>query len=129
MSENNITRIQGLRTLNNLETLDLSHNIIENTKHLADTTSLNKLILSHNNIDTCPNLVKNKHLQVLDLGYNKIRTTFNMNECLPNRIKSLYLGYNKITDLLAPLFLLFFDSTDDVDFSGNPFIEYMKEEK
>ena len=52
-----------------------------------------------------------------------------MNEKLPSQLSSLDLGYNKITDLLSPLFLLYLPQIDNVDFSDNPFIEYMKDEK
>lgn len=52
-----------------------------------------------------------------------------MNERFPSQLRTLGLGYNKITDLLAPLFLLYFQIIDEVDFSGNPFVEFMKSEK
>lgn len=129
LSNNGITHIEGLQELKNLETLDLSHNKISKVINLSANLKLKKLIISHNNIDTCPNLLQNKFLQVLDLSYNKIHTTSNMNECFPNNLKSLYLGYNRLADLLAPLFLLFFEQIDDVDFAGNPFIESMRKDK
>ncbi len=137
LSSNEVSRIEGLQALKNLENLDLSDNKIAMVSNLSANVKLKKLMLSRNQLDVCPSLLQNKSLQVscelkpqvLDLSYNHIRTVSDMSECLPNQLKSLYLGYNKIMDLLSPLFLLFLEQLDDVDFAGNPFIEFMRKEK
>lgn len=72
VSQNNITKLDGIEKMVNLEILNLSNNNIFDLNKLSSLTNLDYLIASHNKINTIPELEKLESLRILDLSNNPI---------------------------------------------------------
>ena len=137
LARNEIKRIEGIDSIVQLENLDLSFNQISHIGSLWNNLRLKALNLSNNKIsnyslaithlERLGDLLQNKNLEEIDLRNNQIETISNAHECLPDSVCSLYIGSNLLSDILSPLYLIFPEKLDDVDFGNNPFIHHLRE--
>uniref|UniRef100_A0A914MZD2 HMG box domain-containing protein n=1 Tax=Meloidogyne incognita TaxID=6306 RepID=A0A914MZD2_MELIC len=92
--DNQLTEIQGIENLINLEILDLSYNRIGKIKGLSTLSKLRKLFLINNKIEQIEGLEGLILLELLELGDNKIKEISNLNHLI--NLEELFLGKNKI---------------------------------
>ena len=85
-----ISKIEGLKELNQLQVLDLFDNQITKIEGVNELNQLQKLDLSQNKISKIEGLEKLNQLQRLNLYRNKITNMESLNE-LRKRIKTVYL--------------------------------------
>lgn len=87
-----LTKIENLETLVNLEEIDLSFNRIERIEGLGTPTNLN---LVHNKLVKIDNLKNLTALEYLELGDNKIKKIEGLEKNA--NIVRLFLGANQVT--------------------------------
>uniref|UniRef100_A0A915N2K8 High mobility group box domain-containing protein n=1 Tax=Meloidogyne javanica TaxID=6303 RepID=A0A915N2K8_MELJA len=92
--DNQLTEIQGIENLINLEILDLSYNRIGKIKGISTLSKLRKLFLINNKIEQIEGLEGLILLELLELGDNKIKEISNLNHLI--NLQELFLGKNKI---------------------------------
>ncbi len=96
----NLTDIPDLRSFNNLEEIDLSHNRInslKNLERLGNFQSIQKISMSYNKLaDLCgfKSVSRFKELRLLHLGHNQI-TKLNITRDVP-KLRELNLSNNQI---------------------------------
>ena len=126
INSNSVIRIEGLSALEKLDTLELSNNRISTIGQLWNNLQLKTLILAQNRIRNLGDLLQNRELEFLDLRENLISTLEEADFKLPSMLKCLYLGSNKLDDILQPRILQFLEYLEEVDFSNNPFMEFLQ---
>ncbi|KKN22204.1 hypothetical protein LCGC14_0917630 [marine sediment metagenome] len=72
LSDNEISKIEGLGALTNLKSLVLDGNKITKIEGLGNLSNLNKLQLNNNNITEIKGLENSTELKILTLGGNPI---------------------------------------------------------
>ncbi len=93
----NISQIQGLERIKNLQYLDLQGNEITEISKLRNLQKLRKLFLSNNQIQTLQDFTQFPDLKVLDLRNNKVSNTEGLSQL--KNLHTLYLDNNRITEL------------------------------
>lgn len=94
---NQITKISGLENLINLQKLDLSNNQITKIEKVDNLINLNSLNLFANQISKIENLNKLSNLEVLDLSHNQISDIEGLDKLI--KLRNLYLNENKISEI------------------------------
>ncbi len=94
-----ISDISNLKSLSNLQALDLGSNSISNISPLARCTALQTLNLSGNGISDISPLTALKQLHTLDLSYNAPTTLAPLAQC--STLKSLDLSNCALIDISA----------------------------
>lgn len=122
LNDNQLQRIPLLTTRHTaLNTLTLSHNLIETIDNIQFLTSLKKLSLSHNSLYHIPPLGSLKLLQELRLSHNKIHTL--SNSLSQNvKLKILDLGHNRIATFEDLKVLQLCTTLRQLTLSGNPIV-------
>lgn len=120
LNDNKLQRIPPLTLRHTaLNTLTLSHNLIETLDNIHFLTNLKKLSLSHNSLYHIPPLGSLKALQQLRLSHNKIHTL--SNSLVHNvKLKILDLGHNRISTLDDVKVLQLCTTLRQLTLSGNP---------
>ncbi|MDP4183405.1 MAG: stalk domain-containing protein, partial [Bacillota bacterium] len=90
----NISDLDGIQQLVNLETLILDHNNISNLEPLRDLKKLSKLTLSHNNVTNIEAIQNSTELNFLDLSFNDINDISPLQNL--QNLTTLYLAGNEI---------------------------------
>ena len=126
INSNSVIRIEGLSALEQLDTLELSNNRISTIGQLWNNLQLKTLILAQNRIRNLGDPLQNRELEFLDLRENLISTLEEADFKLPGMLKCLYLGSNKLDDILQPRILEFLEHLEEVDFTNNPFMEFLQ---
>lgn len=127
----NISNIEILSTLKNLEYLDLSENSIFDLKPLSNLTKLTHLSLNNNNIEGLQDIRTLINLEHLEANNNYLQYIDGVENM--TRLKSLILQNNYIIDIsdfekLSKLELLVLSKNEIQDFIGLEFlIEHDKE--
>jgi len=123
LSDHQIKNIEGLPTLNYLQTLTLRNNQIDRIEILDNVKSLISLDLSGNNIKKIEGLEPLKELRVLDLKKNQIEKIESL-ENLPN-LNNLDLRKNNLKSLegVRNLYSLEILRVDDNELEEIHFIE------
>lgn len=98
--------------------LDLGHNYIEDISELAGFVNLTTLRLHHNMIKDISPLAALKKLKVLDLSFNDIEEVFTLNDL--EELEEVDLSYNKLGYFPLRLFYRLVDK-EKLDLSVNPF--------
>jgi len=109
-----LDEIIGLKSITNIDHLDLSRNRIKEIKHLESMYKLNLLNLSQNQISEIKGLDKMKQLNWLDLSKNNISSIQNLDQL--EKIRFLELSGNHISKIkgLEPV-----SSLISLNLSGN----------
>lgn len=94
---NDVTSINGLRWLTNLEELNLSNNGIDNIDFAASATKLKKLIINNNNISTLEKLKEHKEIEYLDISNNLLNNVDYIHRF--TKLTYLNLSSNSIDDI------------------------------
>jgi len=97
LSNNKLTKIEGLEKFTKLKSLELSYNLIERIEGLNNLDKLEELDLSSNSIKEISGLEKLEELTVLTLRKNYIRKIERLENC--SLLEVLDLNYNCITEL------------------------------
>ncbi|ODV60672.1 L domain-like protein [Ascoidea rubescens DSM 1968] len=93
----NISQIENLNDCKNLKILDLSFNLnIKKIENIQNLKKLKKLILYRCNLNKIENLDSNQNLQYLDLGGNNISKVENISHL--KNLRVLYLDKNHISN-------------------------------
>lgn len=95
----NISDISFLRTLTNLQTLYLDHNLIDNIEPLKKLLDLKHLRLKSNQIFDITVLTSLNELEVLQLGTNSITNVVPLHSL--TKLRNLDLSYNYINNISA----------------------------
>ena len=124
INEKNIIKINSSIYLNliNLETLDLSHNIVGKiSKRITNLQNLKKLKLNDNFISVLPAYLKElKHLEDLELNNNKIELIPSAVKFFPS-LKNLYISQNLFQKL--PMEIGFIKNLESLNIEKNEFTE------
>lgn len=117
-----VVQVSVLKPLENLRTLDISHN------NLSDITgrfpkTLTSLDVSYNQLRTLTSICKCKELIELNATNNLI----NVIEALPLKLEKLYLSDNFIQDYLSFRMLSLTSHLRELSLSGNPVVEKFKD--
>ncbi|GMM37454.1 hypothetical protein DASC09_047790 [Saccharomycopsis crataegensis] len=75
LSENQISKVENIWGLHELDLLDLSHNKLKEIRHLDRLQTLKTLFLNHNELTVATDLEGFFFLKQLDLSYNKLTNT------------------------------------------------------
>ena len=94
---NKISEVIGLKSLSDLEHLQLEHNKLESIDKIQFLTKLKTLDLSHNYIKKIENLEGSNNLEELNLSNNKIHTINNLDSL--SQLKKLVLNNNLIEEI------------------------------
>uniref|UniRef100_A0A5F8G726 Leucine rich repeat containing 9 n=1 Tax=Monodelphis domestica TaxID=13616 RepID=A0A5F8G726_MONDO len=115
----NLVQLQ-LNRLRNLKFLFLQGNEISQVEGLDNLPALQELVLDHNRIRAISDsaFVKPSALVALHLEENRLRELTNMQPLV--KLEKLYLGYNKIQDLIELEKLEFIPSLRELTIYGNP---------
>jgi hypothetical protein len=97
LSNNKLTKIEGLEQFTKLKSLDLSYNLIEKIEGLNNLDQLEELDLSSNSIKEISGLENLDELTVLTLRKNNIRKIERLENC--SFLEVLDLNYNYLTEL------------------------------
>ncbi len=95
LSRNNISSIEGLRSLQILEQLNFRENYITKIKDLEYLPLLRNLDLSQNQINNIEGLSFQPHLEVLNLNRNGIQEIKELDQCKNLRILNLNRNFIK----------------------------------
>ena len=98
LSDNEITKIEGLDSLTKLKKLDLEFNQITKIEGLDTLVGLQSLNLSYNQITEIGGIKKLTKLRKLDLGYNQIETIQDLDKLVNSKELWVELGFNKILE-------------------------------
>lgn len=96
---NDVTSIDGIKWLPNLEELDLSNNGIDNIDFAASASNLKKIILKNNNISNIEALKNHMDLEYIDLSDNNLTDISYLQNYV--NVKYLDLSNNSITDITS----------------------------
>jgi len=94
LGKNKIRKLENLSTLSNLKLLSLQSNRIEVIENLDSLPQLEELYLSHNGIKRISGIEKNVNLRVLDIAANFVEKLENLNSL--KNLEELWLNDNKI---------------------------------
>ncbi len=94
---NDLTSINGLKWLVNLEELNLSNNGIDNIEFASNAKKLKKLFIKNNHISSLLSLKNHKGLEYLDISENNITDLSYVQNYI--KLKYLDLSDNNITDI------------------------------
>ncbi len=97
LSENKITEIKGLEALTNLIILTLSENKISEIKGLESLTKLQEISLNMNKISEIKGLEALKNLQKLNLEWNQITEIKGLESLI--KLQEISLDENQITEI------------------------------
>ncbi len=97
LSNNKIIKIENLDNLPDLQVLDLSYNILTKIENLGNLPNLETLNLSHNQLAKIENLDNLTSLLRLDLDFNRLTKIDNLDN-LPNLLR-LNLDFNRLTKI------------------------------
>lgn len=96
LSYNNIRTVDIIYKIENVKTLDISHNFITmGLSGISDDTET--LDLSYNLIASAEDLASKTNLKKLDISHNGLTTVENFNKCV--NLVSLNLGSNKLENI------------------------------
>lgn len=96
---NDVTSINGIKWLTNLEELDLSNNGIDNIDFASSASNLKKIILKNNNISDITTLKNHMGLEYIDLSDNNLTEIGYLQNY--GNVKYLDLSNNNITDITS----------------------------
>ena len=96
---NDITSINGIKWLINLEELDLSNNGIDNIDFASSASNLKKIILKNNNISDINALKNHMGLEYIDLSNNSLTEIGYLQNYV--NVKYLDLSNNNISDITS----------------------------
>jgi hypothetical protein len=124
LRNNSMTVVQAsvLKPLENLKTLDISHNNIGDITGRFPKT-LTSLDVSYNQLKSLTSICKCKGLIELNATNNFIYVI----EALPLKLEKLFLADNLIRDYLSFRMLTFTSDLRELSLSGNPVVEKFKD--
>lgn len=96
---NDVTSINGIKWLTNLEELDLSNNGIDNIDFASSASNLKKIILKNNNISDITTLKNHMGLEYIDLSDNNLTEIGYLQNY--GNVKYLDLSNNNISDITS----------------------------
>lgn len=94
---NDVTSINGLKWLTNLEELDLSNNGIDNIDFASGAKNLKKLNVNNNNISTLEKLKQHTNIEYLNISNNLINDLDYVHRF--TKLKYLDISSNSISDI------------------------------
>ena len=94
---NDVTSINGLKWLTNLEELDLSNNGIDNIDFASGVKNLKKLNVNNNNISTLEKLKQHTYIEYLNISNNLINNLDYVHRF--TKLKYLDISSNSISDI------------------------------
>lgn len=94
---NDVTSINGIKWLTNLEELDLSNNGIDNIDFASGAKNLKRLIVNNNNIQTLEKLKQHINLEYLNISNNLIKDLDYVHRF--TKLKYLDISSNGISDI------------------------------
>ena len=114
LKRNKISKLENLVSLPNLESLDLSYNVLREITNLNTLEKLRHLNLKNNIIDSIYGLGLLQSLETIDISSNKIKKIERLEKCINLKIINLSSNFIWVFEGLSNL-----ASLEDLDLSNN----------